>query len=80
MTKPRERALEILREHGPLSAASFARLMWPDSIAWKRTTRRHDGKSGAYGGAQWMSAGAFLSRMRKDGLVYQREDHQWEAR
>ena len=69
MTKTRERALELIRQHGEVSAAQFARLFWPNSPGWK-AARRHDRIAGAHGAGLIMSAGAFLGRMEADGLLF----------
>jgi hypothetical protein len=72
MTKSQRKALEILRDHGPILPAAFAEKMWPDSPCWNRSY-----KCGAYGshrgGAMYRAAGGFLGKLRKKGWALQRE-------
>lgn len=70
LSPARQRALDILKAHGPMVAADFARKMWPDSIQWRRRSRRSStAAGGAVAAGLIMSAGAFLGRMRDAGLV-----------
>jgi len=68
LTPTRRRALEIVRDGGPILPGHFAERMWPDSECW-----RHVHKCGPYGASQGvmmaMAAGGFLGKLGKAGLV-----------
>lgn len=80
LTKPQQRALAFVRSHGPITPAALARLMWPESIAWRRTSHRHDGISGAHGAGLIMAAGALLWRLYAARVAWKVDDYRWEAR
>lgn len=68
---------------GSVYPAQLARLMWPDSAAWGKRTRKFGGKDpGAMGGTMPMKAGSLLYRMEGAGLVMQRRlndtDYSWQ--
>lgn len=68
LTEAQEKALLIVREHGPILPARFSELMWPDSPAHNRA--HNVGSSGAARGvALWRSAGGFLGKLRRRGWV-----------
>ena len=68
LTTAQRRALEILRDKGPLPPREFSRWMWPDNIAHQAT-----GKCGAYGVTRGtgmhLAGGAYLGKLSKAGLV-----------
>ncbi len=66
MTPGFRRALEILRDHGPLWHYEFAALMWPGR-KWRSPSR--GGPSG-----DQVAAGYLLNKMLRRGWVYQRLD------
>jgi hypothetical protein len=70
LTPARRKALEILDAHPDIPAGFFARRMWPHSKGHTTRSRRHGTPAGgAVGAGIAMTAGAFLGRMRRDGLV-----------
>lgn len=77
LTGPQTRALSFLSKEGKLSPAGLARLMWPDSPAWKKTARRHDKIPGAYGATMPMKAGTLLNRLSKAGMAVPDERGVW---
>ena len=68
LSPKRRRALEILRDCGPISPAQFAEYMWPESPCW---THIHKcGNKGASQGVMMaMAGGGFLGKLRRDGLI-----------
>lgn len=78
ISEKRMRALRILADAGPdgLTPAQFAERMWPDSPRWQ--TVYHVGNGAARGVAVNRSGGAYLGRLRRDGLTAQAErDGHW---
>lgn len=76
LTKPQKRALQILHKHGPLHPREFARLMWPDSLGWKRMHKC--GNYGASPGAMMaMVGGGYLAKLRYRGWVGQSWRTRW---
>lgn len=78
LTDPQMLALAAVREQArkqrgrafdPVSPREIALLLWPDSPAWDRRPRRHDGRSGALGGTMPMKAATLLWRLKQRGLV-----------
>ena len=70
-------ALQILAEHDQgLTAANFARLRWKDSIAWKRSY--NTGNGATRGKGMWLSAGSYLAKLKKRGLV-SFDDGKWSV-
>lgn len=68
LTDNERRALEILRDRGPLTPGRFARLMWPTSKGWKHAVKC--GIKGAHqGGGMYRAGGAYIGRLRKKGLA-----------
>jgi hypothetical protein len=68
LTDSQAKALRILAE-GPIRPREFAKVMWPDSPAWKRTAKC--GPNGAhYGGGMYTAAGGYLGRLYRDGLAH----------
>lgn len=61
-------ALKILRDKKPKSHSYFARLYWPDNLMHKRTSNagNHGSRRGA---GAWLSAGSYLGKLKKRGLV-----------
>lgn len=43
LTAAQTRALEMLVANQPVSPRQFAKLMWPDSPAWNKITRKFGG-------------------------------------
>lgn len=68
---PRQQdALRLLAEHGPQHPRALAKLLWPDSPAWERRTRRYGtNRNGALGGTMPMNAAKMLWRLEELGLV-----------
>jgi len=64
-----KRVLEILNvPFGKgLSAREFSDQMWPDSPARNRSY--NVGNGATHGAGLWKSAGSYLSRLRKTGLI-----------
>ena len=65
LTPTQRRALEILRDHAPLSPSVFAKWMWPDAEAWSHHTKCGHGTS--HGGGMNLAGGAYLGKLRKRG-------------
>ena len=72
LTASQRRGLEILRDHPNLGyPKEFAHLMWPDSPGWN--TRRKCGNYGVHkGGGMYVTAGCYLGRLERLGLVESR--------
>lgn len=67
LTPSRRRALEILRDHGPIRPREFARVMWPDSPGWNFPAK--SGPRGTHrGGGMYLAAGGLLGKLRREGL------------
>lgn len=68
LTESQAKALNILKDHGPLSPRQFARLMWPDSPGWCRVS-----KCGPYGstrgGGMNLAGGGYLGKLHRKGWV-----------
>lgn len=63
------KALEVLRDHGPLPPREFGEYFWgQDHPGWRRIS-----KAGPYGsttgGGMNLAAGGYLGKLRKQGLV-----------
>lgn len=68
LSPKRRRALEIIRDFGPLSPGRFAQRMWPKSPCWSRIYKC--GPNGASRGIMMaVAAGGFLAKLRDDGLI-----------
>ena len=69
LTKKTIQALRILDvEYGrELSAGQFASLMWPNSPAWRKVSNTGNGATSGKG--MWLSAGSYLAKLKKRGLV-----------
>jgi hypothetical protein len=65
LTPTQRRALEILRDHAPLSPSVFAKWMWPDAEAWSHHTKCGHGTS--HGGGMNLAGGGYLGKLRKRG-------------
>lgn len=73
MTPSMTKALTILRDHGPIKPREFARLMWPDSPAWKLPAKA--GPKGTHkGGGMYTAAGGYLGRLHRAGLAEHASD------
>jgi len=60
------KALHILKEHGPIRPREFARLMWPDSEGWRRSTKC--GPNGSTrGGGMCLAGGGYLGKLYHKG-------------
>ncbi len=68
LSDPQIRALEIIKEHGPVTPHQFALLMWPDSAGWHRITKCGP-KEATHGGGMSLAGGGYLGKLRKKGLV-----------
>lgn len=68
LTDAQRRALEIVQSNPGISAAEFARKMWPESHGWN--TRRKCGGYGVHkGGGMYVAAGQYLGKLHRAGLV-----------
>jgi len=68
LTPKRRRALEIIRDHGPIGPGRFAEYMWPDSPCWQKVYKC--GNAGSSRGTMMaMAAGGFLGKIWDDGLI-----------
>ena len=65
LTPTQRHALEILRDHAPLSPSVFARWMWPKAEAWSHHTKCGHGTS--HGGGMNLAGGGYLGKLRKRG-------------
>lgn len=61
-------ALRFIRDHQPLRPARFAKLMWPDSPAW-RISYNCGPNGSTFGRGLVMSAGSYLWKMERLGLT-----------
>lgn len=68
MTDSQKKALEILRDHGPMTAGWFAERMWPDSPNWGK--HFNSGSGCVVGKGMRLCGGSYLGRLRKIGLVH----------
>lgn len=70
MTKPSPkliRALLILRDQQPHSAAEFAELMWPSSIMHDMVSNQGNGAT--RGKAAWLCGGSYLGKLSQAGWI-----------
>ena len=68
LTASQRRALEIVRDHGPIKPREFSEKMWPESPGHQRYSKC--GPSGVTrGGGMNLAAGGYLGRLRKRGWV-----------
>jgi DNA-binding transcriptional ArsR family regulator len=66
-SRQRLRALDVL-EGEELTPSEFAKLMWPSSDGWRHPTKC--GPNGSHkGGGMYLSAGGFLAKLERAGLV-----------
>lgn len=79
VTEAQKRAYDALVEHQPVSPREFARILYPDSPAWGRVTRKFGGHTGATGGAMPMLGARMLWKLNSLGLAYQ-DGRRWRAR
>ena len=68
LTPSQSKALEILRDEGPLRGREFARAMWPDSPGWTRVAKCGPGGS-HQGGGMYGAGGAYMGKLRHLGLA-----------
>lgn len=68
LSEAQKKALEIIRDHGPIRPREFARKMWPDSEGWRRSSR-----AGLYGssrgGGMNLAAGGYLGKLARKGWI-----------
>jgi hypothetical protein len=67
MTESTKKALEIIKEKGPIKPKRFAKFMWPDSDGW--STHTNCGHGVTRGGGMNLAAGGYLGKLRKRGLI-----------
>ncbi|MDF2915887.1 MAG: hypothetical protein K0S70_104 [Microbacterium sp.] len=80
LTTAQEKGIETLRANQPLSPREFAMLMWPDSPAWHKRTRKFGGRDpGAVGGTMPMNGARLLWRLFDLKLAYRDETGRWRA-
>lgn len=58
-----------------VSPRQVALVLWPDSPAWDRRPRRHDGRSGGKGGTMPMKAAKLLWALSERRLVRRHTKH-----
>lgn len=80
LTVAQQRAYDALKEHQPLSPRALAQILYPNSKAWNKDTRRHDGRPGAVGGTMPMLGAKMLWALYEHGLAYQDASGRWWAR
>lgn len=68
LTAARRRALEIIRDHGPIGPGVFAVYMWPDSPCWKKVYKCGN-QASSRGIAMAYAAGGFLGKLRREDLI-----------
>lgn len=81
LTDPQMRALQAVYDLSGeadgrcemVSPRQVALRLWPDSPAWDRRPRRHDGHFGGRGGTMPMKAGKLLWHLHSRGLVRRHE-------
>lgn len=81
--------LEVLREacDMPIGTAQrpagwaaprqLAKMRWPDSVGWTKTTRKYGGHTGAVGGTMPMKAATVLWRLHSRGLAWCEDHNRW---
>jgi len=69
LTEAQRKALEIVRDNGPIIPSFFARLMWPESPSWKRYS--NVGRGATCGVGVVRGAGGYLGRLYRRGWVRQ---------
>lgn len=67
ITEKTYKALIIIRDNPEITARYFANLMWPDSPAKNRHS--NGGNGSQKGKGLWLSAGSFLAKLHKQGLL-----------
>ena len=65
---PTQRALDILRRHGPMLALEFADMMWPNSPG-RLKVKRVTWYGSAQGVGMHRAAAGFLGKLKVRGLV-----------
>jgi hypothetical protein len=74
---PTIKALLIIKNHPEIHGPrDFARLMWPNSPAWRHYTKCGSGVH--RGGGMYLAAGGFLGKLIRAGLIRQRLDQKWK--
>lgn len=68
------RALEILRDHGPIQPSRFAKFMWPDSEKWSN----HVGRGSHQGGGMYLAGGWLLGKLQSRGWA-KRSDREFHG-
>ena len=61
LTEQQEKALQILRDNGYLTARSFAEKMWSESPGWSRV--KNTGNGATCGKGMWLAAGSYLTKL-----------------
>ena len=61
------KALNIIKELDRVSAAEFARRMWPDSNMHKKVSNQGNGS--CRGKAAWLCGGSYLAKLAKKKLI-----------
>jgi hypothetical protein len=77
LTKAQRRALEIVRDKGPVIPGQFAHFMWPDSSAWGYQYNSGHGAA-AVGRGIVRSGGAYLGKLYHRGWVRRLYDRDME--
>lgn len=70
LTLGQVRALEVIEAESVVRPREFAKIMWPESTGWMRSSRC--GPNGVHrGGGMCLAAGGYLGKLSKLGLVRQ---------
>lgn len=68
LTAGQARALKVIEAESVVRPREFAKLMWPESAGWRRSSRC--GPNGVHrGGGMYLAAGGYLGKMAQLGLV-----------
>lgn len=68
LTAGQARALQVIGAESVIRPREFAKLMWPESAGWRRSSRC--GPNGVHrGGGMCLAAGGYLGKLAQLGLV-----------
>lgn len=80
VTPAQLRALRVLATGEHMAPRAVALALWPDSIGWKKISRRGSTPAGgALGATMPMKAAQLLWRLRDHGFAWQDENYRWSA-
>lgn len=76
LTEFQIKALKAIYDQPGIRANQLSKILWPDSIAHRRSY--NTGVSGACRGkGAWLMAGSHMGKLIKKGLVRHQYDHTW---